>query len=139
MFAPTTEIIDANHQRVAIVHVACGRIVLGVKDRKAKTSPVVEVRSEVDPISITLVTALGRRLVVAGRQRVLVLNTHKKAVWRPAHLIRVRDVLLAFTDGILSADRVTAVVSQEKRNEPWITLRTESGNICAEELLCLTS
>lgn len=139
MFAPSTELVDAAGHRVAISHVVKGRPLLGRRRGRLRHGTVSRVGVGRDDLAVVLTTSGGRRLYVAGDQRVFVRGRTGIPCWRPAREVTVGTLLYGVADGILGLDRVTCVVIAEKRAEPWITVQTETGTVFAEEILCRAS
>lgn len=139
MYAPTTELVDSAGNRVAIAHVVRGRPLLGRTGSRLRHGLVKKVGIWKDDVAVILATSSGRRLSVAGDQRVFVRGRAGVGCWRRAKDIRVGVLLYGVADGILSVDRVTCVVVAEKRGEPWITVSTDTGSVFAEEILCRAS
>jgi hypothetical protein len=139
MYAAGTEVVDAAGQRVAVTHLSAGRAVLCRKRGKLLRGLVRKVSARVDPLVVTLITAYGRRLTVAGVQGVMGRGKRGVPAWRQARQFIPGDLLYAVGDGILSLDLVVCVVQTEKPGETWVTVFTTEGNIVAEEILCRAS
>lgn len=139
MYAPTTEVVDAGGNRVALTHLVQGKDLLTRERGGLKAGVVRRVYSMADPLSVTIATAYGRRLTVAGGQRILVHGKGGRAQWLRANVLDVGHLLYAVADGMLVADKVTCIIRADGRHEPWITVSSTTGNLFAEEILCRAS
>lgn len=139
MYAPTTEVVDSSGNRVALTYLVKGKDLLGRDGPRLRASSVARIFSVADPLSVTIVTAYGRRLTVAGGQRIFVRGKSGRAQWLSAHCIQVGQLIYATADGLLVTDKVTCLIQSGGRHEPWMTVSSTGGNLFAEEILCKAS
>lgn len=139
MFAPTTEVSDHLGNRVAVSHVVRGANLMARVAGRICASTVRKVGAVIDPVSVTLVVASGRRLAVAGRQGVFSRKGKEQPRWRMAVKLEVGDLLYTVDDGILTVDRLVCTVHSSKPGEPWTTISSNKGSVFAEEILCRAS
>lgn len=137
MFAPSTALVGPDLGPVPVVYLAKGRKLLGWR-MKAVPTVVQRISPEVSPRSVTILTVAGRRLTCAGKQK-LAVRVGGRIVTKSAESVRLRDILVTELDGGLAFDRVSCTVHTDKPGEPWIKVKTSTGNVFAEGILCRTS
>lgn len=140
MYAPTTELVDADGRSVAISSVAQGRAVLSVKPgRRWLKGHVTKMAVMISPEFVTIVTIGGRHLTCAGRLKLATRGKNRRLAWRRAGGLLPGCLLFTVDEGLMTVDKISCIVQADKPGEPWMSVLTDSRNLFAEGILCQAS